>query len=204
MEYKMIPTFSTPILNLQKFIDDKEFIQKFTDYILEEERSTKTRSEAYSLKGKNGWHGPDDLSTKESPIRDQLNKYILDVVNMYMQQIGSKETYDLENTHLSTWAMVMRSNDYSSTHTHPYSDISGCLYLQVPENMPDSEGNLVLLDPRGGARGSKLFGSSALYFKPSVGNMIVFPSWVDHYVQPHEEGLRMSIAWNALFKGPRD
>lgn len=193
----MINAFPTPILKLDNFINDDQFKTNLIDSIISEEKH-KTKTEAYSLKGKNGWHGPDDLCERDDEWSKQLRDYIVTSVNIFISGVGGTPISP-DRFKVKCWAMVIRDHDYSSTHTHPNSDISGCFYLKVPKNLPKTEGNLVFIDPRGGARGSKLFGSGALYFAPVEGNMIVFPSWLEHYVQPHETGEdRISIAWNVL------
>jgi uncharacterized protein (TIGR02466 family) len=191
----MINAFPTPILKLDNFVNDELFKETLLSYILEEEKN-KSSSEAYSLKGKNGWHSPDNLCDDNQPWSTDLTKYIVDSINYFVFDVGGKPITS-ERLKIKCWAMVIRDHDYSTVHTHPNSDISGCFYLKVPKNLKETEGNIVFVDPRGGARGSKLFGSGAIVVKPVENTMLVFPSWLDHYVQSHETGdTRVSVAWN--------
>ncbi len=194
----LIPTFQTIILKIDNFLDDK-FIEELTDLILEEEKN-KTSTTGYSLLGKNGWHSKNDLSDRNTYLSNKINQYIITAVNIYMQRLGSYQAWSKEQMSIKTWAMVMRENDWSFPHTHGSTDLSGVFYLQVPNNMPEDEGNFVAIDPRGGARGSKLFSSQILRVKPTVGTLLVFPGWLDHYVEPHSDGLRLSCAWNVVLK----
>lgn len=190
-----VQVFHTVILKLDNFVDE-HFIYEMSDFILEEEKY-KTRTSSHSLLGKNGWHSNNDLSSRNTDLSNKLNEYIRSATNMYMECIGARRKWNKDQISIESWAMVMRSNDWSFPHTHGNSDLSGTFYLQVPKDMPEDQGNFVAIDPRGGARGSKLFGSQITRFKPKVGTMLVFPGWLDHYVEPHEDGLRMSCAWNA-------
>ena len=193
----MINAFGTPILKLDNFITDQNFKTKILEYILNEEKN-KTSTEGYSLKGKNGWHSPDNLCEGDNDWSEQLIQYIVDSINYFVYDVGGKPLTK-DRLKIKCWAMIIRDHDYSTVHSHPNSDISGCFYLKVPKNLKDTEGNIVFVDPRGGARGSKLFGSGAMVFKPVESTMLVFPSWLDHYVQSHETGdTRVSVAWNAI------
>ena len=47
------------------------------------------------------------------------------------------------------------------------------------------------------------FRSDTLKFKPEVGKLLVFPSWLKHGVEPNEKATtdRISIAFNVFAKG---
>lgn len=192
------PVFQTIILTIDNYFDST-FIDGMTKLILDEERF-KTSTKSHSLLGKNGWHSNRDLSDRNTFLSSQLNEYIANATNIYLSNLGSKRIWTKDSLEIKTWAMVMRDNDWSFPHTHGNADLSGAFYLVVPEDLPDDEGNFVAIDPRGGARGSKLLGSQIVRFKPKVGSLLMFPGWLDHYVEPHSKGLRLSCGWNVTLK----
>lgn len=192
------PVFQTIILKIDNYFDST-FIEGMIKLILEEEQF-KTTTQSHSLLGKNGWHSSRDLSDRNTHLSNQLNEYITNAVNIYLTNLGSNRKWTRKELDIKTWAMVMRDNDWSFPHTHGNADLSGAFYLAVPNNMSDTEGNFVAIDPRGGARGSKLLGSQIVRFKPEVGSLLMFPGWLDHYVEPHSTGLRLSCGWNVVLK----
>jgi uncharacterized protein (TIGR02466 family) len=195
----VVDAFRTPLFSFD-IPNSAEFNKTVANAILEEEQQRKTRSESFSLKGKNGWHSDADLTMRPDEWSQTLLNAIFQGSTQFMRVVsGNPNHYELNNNNsrVVCWAMVMREGDYSSVHTHPNSDISGAYYLQIPKDLPDNEGNIVFVDPRGGARGSKLFGSQELRFAPVEGHGWIFPSWIDHYVQSHyTSGTRISISWN--------
>jgi uncharacterized protein (TIGR02466 family) len=101
---------------------------------------------------------------------------------------------------LQSWVNIHDVGGFNLQHMHEGALLSGCVYLAVP---PGS-GNLVFRDPRPGVLNSFLKGSGANAFKdvqlrPEAGLVVLFPNWLEHYVEPHEgEAPRICVAFNAL------
>ena len=87
-------------------------------------------------------------------------------------------------------------------HSHPNCFFSGVFYVKCPPNC----GRAIFIHP---AREIKYtfsndqvesfneFNSSAHAVDPQENKMIMFPSWVDHYVEPNQSDEdRISIAFN--------
>jgi hypothetical protein len=78
--------------------------------------------------------------------------------------------------------------------------LSGCYYLKVP----DRAGPIVFKEPRPGPNLAGLVGQGVncmgdVKLKPKEGQLIIFPNWLEHYVEINEsEDQRASIAMNAL------
>lgn len=102
----------------------------------------------------------------------------------------------------ASWANVNPGGAYHRMHVHPQSDLSGVLYVSCPE---EEVCGIDFIDPRPMAsaqRSAQLH--EALDFgvdknvKMSAGEVVVFPSWLSHWVPPHWSELeRISIAFNA-------
>lgn len=62
-------------------------------------------------------------------------------------------------------------------------------------------------DPRPGAANSRIKGRGAnahrdIHLTPSDGLVVLFPSWLEHYVEPHRgDEARIAIAFNAIDAG---
>jgi len=195
----VVDLFPTPLFSFD-VPKSEEFRKEVIEYILKDEEQNKTNSEAFSLKGRNGYHSPATLTYLSEDWSKTLEAIIHQSCTQYLKILsGNPNHHPLNENNCRTvcWAMVMREGDYSSVHTHPNSDLSGVFYLQIPENLPENEGNLVFIDPRGGARGSRLLGSQEKRQAPVEGHGWIFPSWLDHYVQSHfTGGTRISLSWN--------
>jgi len=110
----------------------------------------------------------------------------------------------LENNFMIlTWMNCSPVGSHNTAHVHPGAEISGVFYIAVP---PGS-GQIVFRDPRPQSEMSRLHTKDGKIFKsqaprfsvsPTVGNLLLFPSWLMHHVEPgtDQEGLRISMAFN--------
>jgi len=100
------------------------------------------------------------------------------------------------------WANVTRPGGYNRVHNHAASMWSGVYYVDPgsPDaSFPDS-GVLEFVDPRLGSSmvttPGRPFGGN-LRVVPEEGLMVLFPSWLMHFVNPFEgTGERISISFN--------
>jgi len=117
----------------------------------------------------------------------------------------SKPTID--NIHLThSWIVSQYAGEYNPYHHHT-GDFSAVVYLKIPSNM-EEELDVEFTDhyPTNGLI-EFMYGencdmrSDNIKFKPEVGTMLVFPSYLKHFVYPfYSEGERRSMSFNAHFK----
>ena len=110
----------------------------------------------------------------------------------------------LDNIHLDhSWVVSQYAGEFNPYHHHN-GDMSGGIYLKVPEGMND-EWDEDFQDHYP-ARGlieyaygeTQSFRCDNLKFKPEVGKFLVFPSWLKHLVYPFSvEGERRMMSFNA-------
>lgn len=110
----------------------------------------------------------------------------------------------LDNIHLThSWIVSQYSGEYNPYHHHT-GDFSAVIYLKIPSNM-QKELDKELTDhyPTNGLI-EFMYGENAdmrsdnLKFKPEVGKLLVFPSYLKHFVYPfYCEGERRSMSFNA-------
>ena len=108
---------------------------------------------------------------------------------------------------ISAWANVNRAGDWNKMHFHSGATWSGTYYVRPGDPSPPERpgaGHLAFLDPLLAAQMSFFPGILPEYreFAPKPGLMILFPSYLQHIVQPYlGQEPRISIAFN-LSKDP--
>jgi len=96
------------------------------------------------------------------------------------------------------WACINKKHDQNLIHSHTNNyNLSGVYYLGVP---PDS-GEIVFRDPRPGANQApyRLFkdDGNSEYFMPVEGQVLMFPSYLEHFVLPNRsDGDRISMSFD--------
>jgi uncharacterized protein (TIGR02466 family) len=151
------------------------------------------------------WHSCDQLLQK-LPSGEELSQMFFGCFNKYA---GTLATQPGEiQMKLSAWAMVYSNGGYATVHTHPNAHFSGVYYVDAGEVSNEvtatgaeiHPGDIEFVD----TRGSGSFKVPGLNLQPAAritpkdGRLIVFPSWLPHFVHPvrgdHE---RIAVACNA-------
>lgn len=173
--------FHTPIWGFV-FNDQRYQSQDYIDTILDYERTIPT------VKRSNigGYQTHDNLHTV--PVFKEFCDMIENIgSNCFEDYYGVGGRAKLTEM----WGNINYPNSYNAAHTHG-SSISGVFYLQVPKD----SGNLVFCNPavRGDGR---LFRPNNFFVTPRPLACIMFPSWLEHYVEPNlSTNNRMSISFN--------
>lgn len=107
---------------------------------------------------------------------------------------GIKNQYNMDDPRISAWFNVNNSNGGNMIHIHAGSYLSGCLYFQST-----STGYIEFYTQNYMYRNMHpcwpYFGS-AKYF-PEDGDLILFPSYLAHYVEPNPSiRQRINMAFN--------
>jgi uncharacterized protein (TIGR02466 family) len=95
------------------------------------------------------------------------------------------------------WACINKKHDQNLIHSHTNNyNLSGAFYLNVPQD----SGEIVFRDPRPGANQApyRLFkdDGDSEYFTPAAGLILMFPSYLEHFVLPNrsdEDRISMSF-----------
>lgn len=100
------------------------------------------------------------------------------------------------------WACINKKHNYNAIHNHGAQyNISGVFYLKVPAK----SGDITFRDPRPSATNSAnrlLFDNGECEtFKPYEGLILLFPSFLDHFVAPsNSDQDRISISFDLTLK----
>lgn len=103
------------------------------------------------------------------------------------------------------WIVSQYASTPSPVHFHT-GDISGVLYLKVPEIEAGQESKTYISGRQAGyinflIGGKQRFSRSLISFKPEVGDFYIFPGWLLHGAEPFRgKGERRSLAFNAFVR----
>ena len=191
-----LDTFATPI-----WIDEFADLENQLDGWLQRIRELRQQSAADwpGRSARGGWRS--EPSLLDMPEFAPLRQRILIAVKANLADYGAKPGSMVLNCH--GWANVHDRGSHNITHVHEGCLLSGTVYLAVPQGA----GDIVFTDPRpaalmecfartdddkaGGAWRHKSFS-----FAPRKLQMVMFPSWLSHRVEPSDCDERISIAFN--------
>lgn len=138
-----------------------------------------------------------------------LRSFIIDQITQFIYQFQPAHIAKLAMNNLSigaSWATKFNGRDYAHQHHHIPDEISGVYYYQVPsktsintDNNNEHEGNLFFCTPVTGHHLSSLISpAQRVYIAPQEGQLILFPSFLEHGVMPcdDKEKSRISISFN--------
>lgn len=167
--------FSVPIwgyiLN-QETYHSKDYI----DYVLDLENSEESKTKSNF----GGFQSRDNLN-EEAIFQELVETLTITANNSLKRKVVLNEM----------WANVNRFKDYNATHVHG-GYVSGVFYLQTPEKC----GNLVLCNPNVRSDMTK-FRADNYIIEPIQSACILFPSWLEHYVEPNlSDEPRISLSFN--------
>jgi uncharacterized protein (TIGR02466 family) len=153
------------------------------------------------------WHSNDQLLMWSGDVGKELQTMFKGMFIAAFEQMAIKKggKYTLR---LAAWAMVYSDQGYATVHTHPNCHMSSVYY--VDPGPQDTEltmatgvrvvpGNIEFLDTRGCGNMTVpgLTFQPAARIAPKLGKMLIFPSWLPHFVHPvRGTEPRISIACN--------
>lgn len=150
---------------------------------------------------RNGWHSRTDLPAWPEPAMQALVRWVADRAQAASLEWRQRsEATNFAPWRMDGWANVNPPGGLNLLHHHAQRDWhwSACYYVHLGEiPTADVGGGLVFeehgtgLDPRGAVdrRSRRVV--------PREGQLIIFPAWLSHRVEPHSAGGdRISIAFN--------
>lgn len=126
-----------------------------------------------------------------------LYKVFQSCVDEYSKVLGINKS-----TIFESWMNVLIKGGSVSVHRHYGSIISAAFYPYVEDN----SSNLVFVNPMDGFRMMDVneacldcngeYTSNIKAIKPRTGKLVLFPSWIQHYVPPNKSNLRVTLSFN--------
>lgn len=189
--YEHVP-FKTSIFSTSIEIDVDPCITKI--------REIRDSQNGRKISNRGGWQSTDFFSPS---LEDELSifKPIIDIIGNEVADLytayGIKLPAKLDNL----WFNINRKYNYNTTHVHQGSFFSGCVYFKIPSksgkiifDRPDSSSWCFPVEHLN-ERNWQTYSVD-----PEHQNVILFPSYVPHYVEQNltdeEDDERISMAFN--------
>jgi uncharacterized protein (TIGR02466 family) len=158
-----------------------------------------SQGESHSNVG--GWHSPrgqlEFLGEPGEKLIEFVYAVVAEATRRVIEECGGHAT--ALDFSLSGWANVSRNGAFNGVHTHPGSTWSAVYYVDAGAPTSPHHSQLQLLAPDQGRQNTFLSPllPDTFCINPSVGLVVLFPSYVGHAVLPHQgTGTRISIAMN--------
>jgi uncharacterized protein (TIGR02466 family) len=202
MELEITKAFPTIISQLR--VPDAEAMnQELRELILAEEGSYLTLGRSNI----GGWHSrPDFLNRPEAAVA-ALTTWVTWVVSQMVHATTGLGAFKGQLS-VSAWATICREGAYHAPHSHPGSAWSGVYYVDAGVFNPNRplSGVLEFLDPRVGVEAVNTPGDLSgdpVRVRPESGLLVVFPSWLYHWVHPYAgQSPRIAVSFNVALGTP--
>ena len=214
----MTPKFHRPFSPtiMESTVPDKfvEIVNDTADKVLSSETASVEWDWSHKLVGKvhkeiqipvsNKEHRELLFTTMRGACVDYLKESIKNNTAYGWKKIASDTVPTVDNIHMAhSWVVSQYAGEYNPWHHHS-GDFSAVIYLKLPLNMhKEIEEDFEDHYPANGLiefmfGENQGFRSDNLKFKPEVGKLLMFPSWLKHFVYPFKsEGERRSMSFNA-------
>ncbi|SFU21083.1 TIGR02466 family protein [Sedimentitalea nanhaiensis] len=192
--------FSTPLFRFR--LPDAD---AFNRDLLQEGVRLRKQSEGVAKSNYGAWHSSGDLFESTTTCIMQL-KTVAEAATYIATQNVSPDL-DLATLKLDIfgWMNSTPSGGFNAPHTHPGAHWSGVYYVSQPAVEKGESGKIEFLNPRTDLPNWRILKSptfgAARKFRPQPGELVLFPSYLVHWVYPNEtQEERVSIAFNATFR----
>lgn len=192
--------FSTPMMRFE--VPDSATLNAA---LLFEAEKMREEDEGVSKSNRGGWHSKGNLFERDAPSIQTLRDAAKNAVFQITRKISDKVDPGELRLKLFAWMNANPSGGYNAPHTHPGAHWSGVYYVSQPEVDEGSSGMIEFLDPRNELPHWKILEANAFKSKkklrPAAGEMILFPSYLIHWVHPNQsKDSRVTVAFNATFR----
>lgn len=194
-EIDLLCAWGTPIYT-NKYVDSTHLNTELEQVILK----TKNTSKEYIKDSTNigMWRTNSDLLKWDDPCIKVFSRWITESIFDYIDQLTTTSSECINNVTIEAWANIYSKGHYQLSHVHHFSNLSAVYFVADHDN-PTGSGALQFYDPRCIQPGEKLSQTdlgSTLSFQAESGLLVVFPSWLEHFVSPYYGERRISIAFN--------
>ena len=191
------PAFASPMMLFQ--VLDCEVLNR---QLVEEAQAMRARSPGVTRSNREGWHSEDDFFGRTEPGCTALRTHILEAVQETTRLLSPHFDFAANRALCQGWINVNPPGAFNAPHDHSGFALSGVYYASVPPE--GRSGAIEFLDPRVNANAYTIEGAACFNRKfiinPKPGNLLVFPSYLTHWVQPNGESTdRITVAFNIRY-----
>ncbi|HKX79092.1 MAG TPA: TIGR02466 family protein [Novosphingobium sp.] len=157
-----------------------------------------------------GWHSTRTFFDRKEPAIVKLARHIRAGLAHSVKRYWAEFDPTRHPVVCEGWANVNEKGAFNAPHDHQGAHLSGSYYISMPDSDDKSSGGLEFLNPSGVGWVRLPSGGQmthpTLFMRPKPGSIIIFPSYLRHWVYPNqEEAARISIAFNLrLLDVPKD
>jgi uncharacterized protein (TIGR02466 family) len=191
------PAFASPMMLFQ--VMDCEALNR---QLAEEAQAMRAGSSGLARSNREGWHSDDDFFGRTESGCAALRIHILEAVRETTQLLSPQFDFAANRALCQGWINVNPPGAFNAPHDHSGFALSGVYYAIVPSE--GRSGAIEFLDPRANANAKLIEGADCFNRKfivnPKPGNLLVFPSYLTHWVQPNAESTdRITVAFNIRY-----
>ena len=195
----MTMAFASPVLRFQ--IPNSEALNAT---LVEESLAMREQSAGMKRSNRQGWHSDTDLMERTEPGLSKLASIIRNCTNSASKAIAPQFDASKHKLVASGWININPQHGYNVPHRHIGAGWSGCYYVTVPKADDGPSGSIEFVSPVVVPRELKVFNATCykdnLTMKPKAGDLLMFPSYLMHWVYPNEiDEERITIAFNANY-----
>tara|TARA_R100001369_G_C3266087_1_gene159086 strand:- start:102 stop:740 length:639 start_codon:yes stop_codon:yes gene_type:complete len=151
-----------------------------------------------------------NVNTRDTYILDNtklksLKHKVMSHVESYFEKVYAPSTNVIPYI-TQSWINYTNENEFHHKHSHANSLVSGVLYLNADIDLDSitfyttRPSQTIKIDPREDSY--NVFNSSQWNYPVKTGDIVLFPSSIDHSVDTKEgKNTRMSLAFNVFVKG---
>ena len=182
--------FPTPIYT--KYIGTQEYNDYLTNKIIHWSK----RDQGIKLTNVYGWHSQTDMHM------DTEYKYLVDELYLAYKEVYKDQHIETEPSLANMWANINPKGAFNKTHNHANAFWSGVYYVKTPENcgslvLEDTRTMSLMYTPKRTTTQKPKHLWEATSVEPQAGKLVMFPSYVSHYVVPNNSNEpRISISFN--------
>tara|TARA_B100000809_G_scaffold79142_1_gene77149 strand:+ start:1157 stop:1801 length:645 start_codon:yes stop_codon:yes gene_type:complete len=136
----------------------------------------------------------------------KIKQFCEEQIKIYVEQIICPVEEDLDFYITQSWLNVNRPGESHYEHCHSNSIISGVFYISTEE-----DDSITFIDPNYAVKdrilfktkSSNIWNSEQWSFQSNINELILFPSWLNHMVNPNPKATkdRLSISFNTFVRG---
>jgi len=155
-----------------------------------------------------------DLFSWPETCVHRLAQFCLGELSQTVAQLSGMDVVAMRKMQIATdaWFHITRRGGFFGVHNHPMASWSGVYCVSPGQHDADyaESGRLSFVNPNslagmyldpGNAQVRMPFGFNNFAFDLRAGQLVLFPSWLQHYVLPFQgEGERITVAFNCSFR----
>ena len=195
--------FSTPLFRFRLPQADS-----FNRELLAQGRRLRAQSDGVEKSNYGAWHSLGNLFETSALCILKLKSAVEAAAYIATQNVSPDLDLATLKMDIYGWMNATPSGGFNAPHTHPGAHWSGVYYVSQPPVEHGESGKIEFLNPRTDLPNWRILKSPTFGAKrairPQPGDLIVFPSYLVHWVYPNEtDDERVSIAFNATFEERR-